>query len=229
MACSTFDFLNAAAYGTAAEVRVMLDSGIDVNVRNEGSRETALMTAAGGGNIDTVKLLVERGADVGAKSFEGGTALLVAIEQRRDEVVEYLLSHGANPNDKLAIEPGLTALCMAAQRGYLRILKALLKAGADTEKRAGDGSTALANAAFKGHDDVARELIESGADKRAKSAGMTAEEFAERFGYSSTAAVIRETPQSGNKRQVGSPTSTGCLIPLLIGISAMMCMAIIMA
>lgn len=229
MACSTFDFLNAAAYGTADEVRVMLDSGIDVNVRNEGSRETALMTAAGGGNIDTVKLLVERGADVGAKSFEGGTALLVAIEQRRDEVVEYLLSHGANPNDKLAVEPGLTALCMAAQRGYLRILKALLKAGADTEKRAGDGSTALANAAFKGHDDVARELIESGADKRARSAGMTAEEFAERFGYSSTAAVIRETPQSGNKRQVGSPTSTGCLISLLIGISAMMCMAIIMA
>jgi ankyrin repeat protein len=55
MACSTFDFLNAAAYGTADEVRVMLDSGIDVNVRNEGSRETALMTAAGGGNIDTVK------------------------------------------------------------------------------------------------------------------------------------------------------------------------------
>ena len=48
MACSTFDFLNAAAYGTADEVRVMLDSGIDVNVRNEGSRETALMTAAGG-------------------------------------------------------------------------------------------------------------------------------------------------------------------------------------
>lgn len=84
MACSTFDFLNAAAYGTADEVRVMLDSGIDVNVRNEGSRETALMTAAGGGNIDTVKLLVERGADVGAKSFEGGTALLVAIEQRRE-------------------------------------------------------------------------------------------------------------------------------------------------
>lgn len=222
MACSTFDFLNTAAYGTADEVRVMLDSGIDVNVRNEGSRETALMTAAGGGNIDTVKLLVERGADVGAKSFEGGTALLVAIEQRRDEVVEYLLSHGANPNDKLAIEPGLTALCMAAQRGYLRILKALLKAGADTEKRAGDGSTALANAAFKGHDDVARELIESGADKRARSAGMTAEEFAERFGYSSTAAVIRETLQGhrGGNSEAGTPT--GCLVPLLIGLSGIM-------
>ena len=226
MAYSTFDFLNAAAYGNTDEVRVMLDSGIDVNVRNEGSRETALMTAAGGGNIDTVKLLVERGADVGAKSFEGGTALLVAIEQRRDEVVEYLLSHGANPNDKLAIEPGLTALCMAAQRGYLRILKALLKAGADTEKRAGDGSTALVNAAFKGHDDVARELIESGADKGAKSAGMTAEEFAERFGNYSTASVIRDTAQSNNGRYAGMPTSTGCIVPLFIGLSTVVCVVV---
>ena len=222
MVCSTFDFLNAAAYGTTEEVRKMLDSGINVNVRNDGNRETALMTAAGGGNVETVKLLINRGAEINAKSFEGGTALLVAIDRKQDDVVECLLLHGANPNDKLAIEPGLTALCMAAQRGYLRILKALLKAGADTEKRAGDGSTALVNAAFKGHDDVARELIESGANKGAKSAGMTAEEFAERFGYSSTAAVIRETPQSGNKQQ----TSKGCLISLLIGVFAMLCVAI---
>lgn len=226
MVCSTFDFLNAAAYGTTEEVRAMLDAGIDVNVRNEGSRETALMTAAGGGNVETVKLLIDRGADINAKSFEGGTALLVAIDRKQDNVVECLLLHGANPNDKLAINPGLTALCMAAQRGYLRILKALLRAGADPDKRAGDGSTALVNAAFKGHDDVARELIESGADKRAKTAGMTAEEFAERFGYSSTATVMRETPQGCNKQNVGSPTSTGCLIPLLIGMSAIMCVAI---
>lgn len=222
MRYSIFDFLHAAAYGTTDEVRKMLDSDIDVNARNEGSRETALMTAAGGGNVDTVKLLIERGADVNAKSFEGGTALLVAIEQRRDEVVECLLSHGANPNDKLAIEPGLTALCMAAQRGYLRILKALLEAGADTEKRAGDGSTALVNAAFKGHDDIARELIMSGADKWAKSAGMTAEEFAERFGNSSTAVVIRDTVQNNNGRRVGTPTSTGCIVPLLIGFSSVL-------
>ena len=114
-------------------------------------------------------------ADINAKSVEGGTALLVAIEQHNEDVVDYLLAHGANANDKLSVEPGLTALCMAAQRGYLRILKALLDAGADTEKRAGDGSTALVNAAFKGHDDIACELIKAGADKRARSAGMTAE------------------------------------------------------
>ena len=118
MSYSTFDFLHAAAYGTTEEVRGILDSGVDVNARNEGSRETALMTAAGGGNLETVQLLIERGADVNAKSVEDGTALLVAIEQHNEDVVDYLLAHGANANDKLSVEPGLTALCMAAQRGY---------------------------------------------------------------------------------------------------------------
>lgn len=219
MSYSTFDFLHTAAYGTTEEVRSILDSGIDVNARNEGSRETALMTAAGGGNLETVRLLVEHGADINAKSVEGGTALLVAIEQHNEDVVDYLLAHGANANDKLSVEPGLTALCMAAQRGYLRILKALLDAGADTEKRAGDGSTALVNAAFKGHDDIACELIKAGADKRAKSAGMTAEDFAERFGHLSTAAIIRETPQGNNRNAALAPTRTGCLVPLLVGLS----------
>lgn len=219
MSCSTFDYLHAAAYGTTEEVRHILDTGIDVNVRNEGSRETALMTAAGGGNLETVRLLVEHGADINAKSVEGGTALLVAIEQHNEDVVDYLLAHGANANDKLSVEPGLTALCMAAQRGYLRILKALLDAGADTEKRAGDGSTALVNAAFKGHDDIACELIKAGADKRARSAGMTAEDFAERFGHLSTAAIIRETPQGNNRNTALPPTRTGCLVPLLIGLT----------
>ena len=221
MSYSAFEFLHAAVYGTTEEVRSILDSGVDVNARNYGSRETALMTAAGGGNIETVRLLVERGADVNAKSVEGGTALLVAIEQHNEDVVDCLLAHGANANDKLSSEPGLTALCMAAQRGYLRILKALLDAGADPEKRAGDGSTALVNAAFKGHDDIARELIMAGADKRARSAGMTAEDFAERFGHLSTAAVIRETPQGTIRNATSVPTNTGCCVPLLIGLTGM--------
>lgn len=227
MSYSTFDFLHAAAYGTTEEVLGILDSGVDVNARNEGSRETALMTTAGGGNLETVRLLIERGADVNAKSVEGGTALLVAIEQHNEDVVDYLLAHGANANDKLSVEPGLTALCMAAQRGYLRILKALLDAGADPEKRAGDGSTALVNAAFKGHDDVARELIMAGADKKALSAGMTAEDFAERFGHLSTAAAIRETPQGNIHNAASAPTNTGCLVPLLIGFTGMfICIAV---
>ena len=47
-------------------------------------------------------------------------------------------------------------------------------------------------------------------------------EFAERFGYSSTAAVIRETLQGhrGGNSEAGTPT--GCLVPLLIGLSGIM-------
>lgn len=213
MGYSVFDFLEAAAYGTTEEVRTMIDSGMDINARHEGSCETALIVAAGGGNINTVRLLVDRGADINAKSCEGGTALLVAIEQCNEDIVEYLLAHGANPNDKLTEAPGLTALCMAAQRGYLRILKALLNAGADVERRSGDGSTALVNAAFKGHDEVVRELIKAGANKNSRSAGMTAEDFAKHFGHTTTISVIRETQGA---------IGTGCLVPLIVILSVLL-------
>ena len=48
---------------------------------------------------------------------------------------------------------------------------------------------------------------------------MTAEDFAERFGNLSTAAVIRETPQGNNRNAASAPTRTGCLVPLLIGLT----------
>lgn len=54
MGYSTFDFLHAAAYGNTDEVRNILDSGVDVNACNNGSRETALMTEAGGGKGDAL-------------------------------------------------------------------------------------------------------------------------------------------------------------------------------
>lgn len=214
MSYSAFDLLQAAAYGSTEEILAILNSGIDVNARNPGSNETALMTASGGGKIDNVKLLLAHGAQVNAKNAEGGTPLLVAIERHNDEVVECLLANGANPNDKLLAPPGLNALCMAAQRGYLRILKALLDAGANTNARAGDGSTPLINAAFKGHSDAARTLLEYGADKNATASGMSAEDFAKHFGYHETATVIRNA-QQGSRR--GSSTAgSGCLVPIIL-------------
>ena len=215
MSYSTFDLLEAAAYGSKEEVLAILDSGIDVNAKNAGSGETALMTAAGGGKIDTVKLLVARGAAVNATNCEGGTALLVAIDQQQDEVVEFLLANGASPNAKLSTPPGLTALCMAAQRGYLRILKALLNAGADANGRAGDGSTPLINAAFKGHTESAKILLENGADKQAMASGLTAENFAEHFGYLDTATAIRNTPQGQRRTPVSTSAGSSCLVPLI--------------
>lgn len=47
--------------------------------------------------IEIVKLLVERGADVNSKNAKGMTPLYYSILLRNFEITKYLLSHGADP------------------------------------------------------------------------------------------------------------------------------------
>ena len=55
----------ACAYGRLDVVRFLLERGIDVTERHRG--ETSLHVAAFGGHVETVSLLIQRGAPVGAE------------------------------------------------------------------------------------------------------------------------------------------------------------------
>ncbi len=48
-----------------------------------------------GGNREVVKLLLEKGADVKARTSEGDTALMIAVESGKIEMVELLIEKGA--------------------------------------------------------------------------------------------------------------------------------------
>ena len=71
-----------------------------------------LLNAAKSGDIKTLKLLVANGADVNGIGPRGEDALVVAIGQRNHTCVEWLLSHGANPN--LEVCGGRSAVSVAA-------------------------------------------------------------------------------------------------------------------
>jgi hypothetical protein len=62
----------AARYGRSDVVRYLLDTGVDVAASDE---MTALHWAAGGGHLDLIKLLIERGAPLEQKNVYGGTVL----------------------------------------------------------------------------------------------------------------------------------------------------------
>ena len=47
------------------------------------------------GELEAVRLLLECGADVGAETDDGETALQVAVEEGYDKVVELLREYGA--------------------------------------------------------------------------------------------------------------------------------------
>lgn len=107
---------------------------------------TALMLAAVDKNVEIVRQLLDKGADVNARTPEGGTALQFAFfedgkEARRD-LVELLLAKGANIN--AATDSGTTPLWAAytVNRRDLRLelMKLLLDRGADTNARRQDKS-----------------------------------------------------------------------------------------
>ena len=58
-------------------------------------RETALICAARTGQLDSVRYLVNYGADMEVRDGEGHTALWCAVREQREDMVTYLVSRGA--------------------------------------------------------------------------------------------------------------------------------------
>lgn len=90
----------------------------------------------------TVRLLVEKGANVNAADVEGYTALHLAVTEKRLEIVRELIKLGGNVN---AEEYGnkCTPLHLACVVGEKEIVEELVKAGAEIEQADKFGMTAM--------------------------------------------------------------------------------------
>lgn len=128
-----------------------------------------LAIAARNGDVDHVRQLLSRGVDPNSRHRCGWTALHVAVANGQQAVVEHLLQHGADPNvaDRYtpkggnmsqvmhqmrarafefssAVNPdasaaGFTALHYAALLSDVKIMDALLMAGADPSAKDAEG------------------------------------------------------------------------------------------
>ena len=92
----------------------------------------------------------------------GFTALLVAAEAGHLQVLEFLLSAGANVSHVTA--DGMPALYIASQNGHLEVVKLLLVNGADIHQATAHGLNSLHIATSNGHNDVADYLMKKGAE-----------------------------------------------------------------
>ena len=90
-------------------IRSHRDSG-SWGITLDGIQFTPLMWAARAGHIDTVKTLLDLGANVNEAKPEGTTSLLLAIINNHWELASKLLDWGADPN----LGPGYTALHQVA-------------------------------------------------------------------------------------------------------------------
>lgn len=188
----------AALRGEPELCRWLLSIGADVNARSrppfydEEAGATPLLRAAGAFHVkapeDTLRVLLDAGADVHARDDRGRTALFYALEH--PQRVAVLLEAGVDVDATLpsgtsalmvAVRSQLTAsralleqagasarglahlqLLDAAAAGDRGAVEAALAAGADVNYR--DDDTALSAAAGQGHLELVRLLLSRGAD-----------------------------------------------------------------
>ena len=151
-------------------VKALLDHKASVNIKDDYDN-TPLHTAVWG-NLEGAQLLLEHQADPNAETTSlpnspSRIPLKDAVEREDKPMVELLLTHGANPSQKVA---GTTPLHIAIGKGNIAIAELLLSHKADVNAKADDleGTTPLHQSIRNGRKDLATLLLSNKADPNAK-------------------------------------------------------------
>ena len=165
------NILHHAVLGHQVEVaRLLLDLNPELINDKDNSGQTALFLAVlmARGKIEMVDFLISAGADVGFLVHAGAektTTLHRAVSCNDFETILSLLKLIEKQEPRMLNARdgrGRSSLLLAAELGCSSAIKALIKAGADTNVDLVNGRTALHIAAHKGHYESVKALIEGG-------------------------------------------------------------------
>ena len=115
-----------------------------------------LLSAAANGDTQKAKELLDKGADVNAKSDDGLAALVYAAWYGHTDTADMLISEGAYVNSKG--NGGFTALMAAAWNGHRETADMLIRNKANVDARDTFGISAQMFAAARGHAETADML-----------------------------------------------------------------------
>ncbi len=182
--CTPLDV--AALMGATEVASQLISAGADVNAAgpaNTTGGATPLLLATGNDHTDTVKLLLEHGAnpDAAYTTGAGSTPLMLAANSGNSEIARLLLEHGARTD--LGDNEHKTALYRAVDRGNVKVVQLLLAHGANPNERTSQNYPLLiiATAGNKPDLDIVAALLKAKADvNAADSSGQTALYYAVR-------------------------------------------------
>lgn len=89
------DWLDATSTGDVGRVRILLDSGAEIDALDTHG-QTALMIAAHRGDTELVRLLVQRSANLNHTAKYRLTALMLAVIADHPDAVSVLVAAGAD-------------------------------------------------------------------------------------------------------------------------------------
>jgi ankyrin repeat protein len=117
----------ASGQGDLPAIERALEQGADINARSDSEITPLMVACDAGGNVSTVRLLLDRGADPRLHARAGISALYNAVVGDSDGIVQVLLQAGADPNDEAG---GETMLEIALRLNRERVVKVLRSHGA---------------------------------------------------------------------------------------------------
>ena len=161
----------------AGEMRAELDGGADTAATDKHGGTLLRWATTCSDRPKVIALLLDRGADVNARTIYAETPLHRAVSNGVGEVVELLLDHGAEVDARE--HHGATPLINAGNSQDPKIITLLLDRGADVQAETGYGYTVLHTASERHGPDVVRTLLDRGADPGARTfSGATPLHFA---------------------------------------------------
>ncbi len=178
-------------------VEFLLANGADVNRRdNHGDMALHHALYQSKPRFKLIKSLINHGADINAQGFEGYTPLAYSVS---NEISEYLLSKGANPN--IPMNKGAVPLHNAAHFKQIPRIKMLLSYGADINFRDDEGRIPLHYSVLRKVWETARFLLKNGSNPNIKDKkGKTPLDYADEKNRKKLQAFIKslktETPAS---------------------------------
>jgi ankyrin repeat protein len=177
------------------QVRILADKGF----------LSGLGFATQSGEIDTVRKLLQEGADANELNADGWTPLTIAVRSGHTEIAEILLAVGAEVN--VVDEYGMTPLMWAEGGGHDELVQILLQAGADV-KEGEYRLQAIVTAAEHGRLDVVQMLLHEGADANARDKyGFSALAKAAKGGHSEVVKLLLQAGAKGNRRSEDGKTA----------------------
>ena len=209
----------AAATGSAETVKLLIEHGAAINVKDEDGA-TPLQLALDAGQVETAKLLVEKGAeplslfeavragseedvkrllasgaDVKARDEAGATPLHYAAGDGRGDIVLDLLAKGAEIDARSTYLPGIqSSQDMAASKGYKENGKYIDAQWSTALPFTHSSSpfTPLFMAASNGQTETVRLLLDKGAKIQAWNSIFGPLDVATMRGYTETAKLLKE-------------------------------------
>jgi len=198
-------YLSYASTVNGEVVRSLLKEVPNLDAVDDHGRTVLILaaTSPAAHSADVIEILLQNRIAIDAKDYEGRTALLATIGTGAESVEKIRLLLAMRPDVNAVDNHNRTALILTANYSSPEILKMLIDAGADINKRDDQGQTALIaslGGGFIGDPDrtiaQVKMLLAAGANVNIQdNAGQTALSLAQKSGHEKLIKLLEGIPE----------------------------------